>query len=572
MKFFRKKKQPAISTQSLMEEATTVQVETPAPVAPPEITADEEAARANSPVKKQSAPQDNTSSQSNYILAGDDFPKKANNTDDYQIPAENHDEIASTTAPKYQKYWNRYILGVYKGDTVVPTYVKLGIAAFVVFLLGIAVASNAKAVAFVSHGIVDTSIAMVGNSYLLANDLPRILQNLGGAHITQDSCLHSSGSILNLLKTGNGMYTRWQTQNALIQQNVAYTDADGNSETTNIYDFGACSVPQLLLGQDDTLSTYNAYETYQDDGTNPCLVSPAYLEYKRNHTSLPSVSNKNQEDHWDYVIIGDHSKRMCFDDARADALLGLNYTYKPILERTGGIPVILQPHAFWSSSKNMNNLQGVEDFTAKIYQGAVEYAELLETSLPQVLIAPVGMVFLAVFEQDSELWNKLFLQDQVHPSPYGTYLYAVTIYATLFKKLPKTKFAIPSSNDDSDTIQSLFSNARKIQGNGYVKYPTQVEAEFMLSIVKEVVLQNKWPDSLPDLDATDDQYNNNNQEEQEEYNADDDADQGGGNEDKDHDGWYDYSAYASNWNNAQYSANYQGNRDYNANANGDFRR
>ena len=91
------------------------------------------------------------------------------------------------------------------------------------------------------------------------------MEAISDGQITQDSCLHAGGSLAALLMTGNGMYRRWQTTDALIQVPISssYGNDDGNnngggdddddgnsygSGYTMVYDYGACSVHQLISG------------------------------------------------------------------------------------------------------------------------------------------------------------------------------------------------------------------------------------------------------------------------------------------------------------------------------------
>jgi hypothetical protein len=427
---------------------------------------------------------------------------------------------------------------------------KVGLGTALIFLLGLTATVSAitmflkEEISYNQH----RNVAFIGNSNLFVNDLPRLMEAMADGKIFQDSCLHSKGSIMNILKTGNGMYQRWQTNAAALvtsddngdanDVNVTWVNDDG--ETTQLYDYGACSVPQLLIGSDAYL-TQGGYED-QDD-TNPCLQSEGYLDY---------TESFNYSQPWDFVILTDQSKRMCYPEAREEALMALNYTYIPILEHNSGIPIIVQPHGFWSESVNMTGLGNVPTFTAKIYQGALEYQQFMETRLPEARLAPVGMAFLVVYDQDKDLWSKLFLSDGIHPSPSGTFLYASVIYATIYGHMPKNSVVLLKD------MSRLWSRARKLQSNDF---PERAEAEYLMGIARKVTLKGFLPDSLPNMDST--EYAEEEEEEYDYDNEEEDEDTWDG----DYDGWYDYS-----WNgtdNAQYSNNYQ-DGNYNANANGEY--
>jgi hypothetical protein len=112
--------------------------------------------------------------------------------------------------------------------------------------------------------------------------------------------------------------------------------------------------------------------------------------------------------------------------------MALNYTYSPLLQHIGAGALIVQPHACcWSSDANMTGLEDIHTFTSRIMDGAKIYKEFLnaETHMSKkAKIAPVGDAFLTVWEEDNDLWQKMFLADGIHPSVYGSYLYATVLY------------------------------------------------------------------------------------------------------------------------------------------------
>jgi hypothetical protein len=325
----------------------------------------------------------------------------------------------------------------------------------------------------------DIKVAFVGNSYVFVNDLPRLMETISDGRITQDSCLHGSGSISRILNTGNGMYNRWSTEDALIEEE--YVDKYGATQT--LYDYGACSVTQLLMGYDKALSYNNYKGNFYNDGTNPCFNDNSYLDYRQSFNST----------NFDYVILTDQSKRMCFQESRDEALSALRYTYIPLFNETESTPVIVQPHAFYSESVNMTGLGDLATFTASIYDGALQYKDLLEQGgVPEVRIAPVGMAYLKVYEDSEEMWEKLFLEDLIHPSLYGSFLYGCVLYATLRGHMPRAHNVILEDMSD------LWIHARKLQ-EGNWSYPDQGDANYLFSIAKKVVLQNKFPKTLPEV-------------------------------------------------------------------------
>ena len=347
------------------------------------------------------------------------------------------------------------------------------------------------------------SVAIIGNSYFFVNDLPRLMETISDGHIYQDSCLHGSGSLLNILKTGNGMYYRWNT-NAAIVSDADFTNSNG--ELATIYDYGACSVPQLLLGQDRMLSENNQLGTFLSDGNNPCLQDSDYLEWQQSF---------NYSGSWDYVVLADQSKRMSFEESRKDALMAINYTYAPILKMIKAKPVIVQTHAWWSQDANMTGLDDVPTFTSKVMEGSKVYKQYFkEHGVRGGKVAPVGDAFLAVWEEDYDLWEQLFLGDFVHPSPKGSYLYACVLYGTIYGSMPKKGVAI-----SGDIEGELFGNARKLQTDYEYLYPTEDEAKYLWKVAKKVALRGFKPKAYKSIGKVVVQ-----EEEKEDYSYDADED------------------------------------------------
>ncbi|KAL3938298.1 MAG: hypothetical protein SGBAC_006759 [Bacillariaceae sp.] len=319
-----------------------------------------------------------------------------------------------------------------------------------------------------------TNVAFIGNINFVLNDIPRLTQYISGNKITQDSCLHQKGSLLNILKTGNGMMGRWATSPAVMANN-------------GLYDYGACSVPQLLLGSDDSLIYRNQNGAFYDDGYNPCLNDEDYYYYE--------VGGKNGTKTWDYVVMTDQAKRMSFDYSNQQSLMALNYTYAPILKQGGGKPIIVQPHAFWSSNENMTGLTDVPTFTSMIYGGAQEYKSFLDSYLPskqRSRIAPVGNAFLAVYDDYPDLYSSLFLSSGVQPSPIGSLLYSLTIYASIYKTMP------PRSNVMMSDMSQLFTVSRKVYSEGSSTMPTQQQAKILYKIARRVTLKGYKSKSFVD--------------------------------------------------------------------------
>ncbi len=60
------------------------------------------------------------------------------------------------------------------------------------------------------------SVAFIGNSMQYYNDLPRLMVEMSGGYITQNSCYRPGTSVKTIVTHGNGTPTYWNTSAALI--------------------------------------------------------------------------------------------------------------------------------------------------------------------------------------------------------------------------------------------------------------------------------------------------------------------------------------------------------------------
>ena len=326
----------------------------------------------------------------------------------------------------------------------------------------------------------EISVAFIGNAYFFVNDVPRLLEAVSTGHVYQNSVLHAGGSLKALWQTGNGMYEVWQTDEALIEVSTG-TDDDYTTQTT--YDFGLCTVAQILQGYDEYIGYGNPYGRYKNDGLNPCLVNKYYA-------SIVEAELERDPIQWNYVILTDQTKRMAVVKARNDTVQVLTGGYGPFLKASGAIPVIVDTHAFWSEASNMTGLTDIPTFTSLIREGAKAYVDALANLLPRKqspLVAPIGLAYLTVWEENYDLWQLLFLEDQIHSSAAGSYLFVHVLYCTLFGHMP--------ADDERYTPpQVLFQDARKMLGEPY--YPSTAEAEYLRDVAKRVTLRGYVPQSL----------------------------------------------------------------------------
>jgi hypothetical protein len=135
------------------------------------------------------------------------------------------------------------------------------------------------------------SVAFIGNGMQYVNDLPRFMETLSEGNITQNSCFRTGTSLNTITIHGNGMSPYWNTS-------VAHING------TNVYDFGACTVKQLLFGRDDHLQELVSKGHFKHDPLigNPCLDYPEYTDYLNNYYA------QNKKPKWDFVVLNDNSQ------------------------------------------------------------------------------------------------------------------------------------------------------------------------------------------------------------------------------------------------------------------------
>jgi hypothetical protein len=310
------------------------------------------------------------------------------------------------------------------------------------------------------------------------------MEALSQGRVRQDSCLHGEASLASLLVTGNGMYTRWNTSNARI------LGTDDSKSGPN-YDFGACTVPQLLFGFDRDLEkrSHNISEDFLNDGMNPCLQDEKYLDY---HAASYS---RTGTPHWDFVFMSDLTRNPCRYETRQQGLQILRDTYVPWFHQTGAIPVLMDTHAYWSTTFNVTDLKDIPTFTSLIFEGVNEYALLLEHGLPthqKPRIAMVGIAYLTIWEEDYSFWQKLFHSDHLHPSPLGSFLQGCILYYALFGTMPDPDVVI------RDDMSKLWSRARLMEPafDPPNPFPTKSEAKYLYQIADRVMGQGHRPHSF----------------------------------------------------------------------------
>lgn len=369
-------------------------------------------------------------------------------------------------------------------------------------------------------------VAFIGNSMQYYNDFPRFLETLANGHLEQDCCLHSDASFNTILTWGSGMYQIWHTGVARMETTVFDDDATSTYEkfysesdttqTTNrkvMYDMGACTVEQLLFGYDADLAArveenaannddtdgsvddnidqqLNDDALTYNDGKNPCLQDSSYYFYKQDQYNANGGAPQ-----FDFVVMNDRTRDPARRETRNASLQVLEDVYVPWLQELEATPVFIVTYGYDTPYRDMSGLVDVPTFTSLTYQGYKEYAELVSEHLePEhaARLAPVGLAFLMVWEENYTLWQKLFHIDRIHASPHGTFLQGCVVHHTLFGRLPPKRVVL--RND----MSSLWDNARRMQPRKHrrLPMPTLQEAEYLYHIAERVTVRKQVPKSF----------------------------------------------------------------------------
>jgi hypothetical protein len=307
---------------------------------------------------------------------------------------------------------------------------------------------------------------------------------------------------------------------------TAYDDAvdvtDDAKHDDNVYkqqQNGGNQVTQKVYS-DDFYSYY--------DGSNPCLLNPLYYNYLQNKyaykyqvmannnassskrawgsrygyvkgsgkSKKPSLTSTKR---WDFIVMNDNTRTPARNTSRRESLDVLNTTYRPWIKETGAIPVFLATYGYWTPYRDMGGLGSIPEFTSLTHQGYIEYAKLLEAELPDTQkprIAPVGIAFLVVWEENYHLWKRMFHVDRIHCGPIGTYLQGLIVYYTLFGVMPKFSVAVRPD------MSSLFMHTRRFQPVDHRRdpFPSQQEAAYLYNIAVRVMVHKYTPASFIQYD------------------------------------------------------------------------
>lgn len=83
----------------------------------------------------------------------------------------------------------------------------------------------------------------------------------------------------------------------------------------------------------------------------------------------------------------------------------------------------------------------------KLNTGFQQYYKILQKHFPVVFICPVGEAFNIVFQENKNLFERLYVPDTFHPSKIGTYLSSCCFWMTITKKSKEEIIWFPSEKE-----------------------------------------------------------------------------------------------------------------------------
>ncbi|KAL3906116.1 MAG: hypothetical protein SGILL_009403 [Bacillariaceae sp.] len=175
---------------------------------------------------------------------------------------------------------------------------------------------------------------------------------------------------------------------------------------------------------------------------NPCLNDANYYNYLQYGGGLP------ESPQYDIIVINDNTRAQARQSTREQSLYVLENVWADYILESGAVPVFISTYGSWTPYRDMTGLDSVANFTSLTYNGYQEYAALLEELFPpeqRPRIAKVGHAFLLVYEENCQLWARMFHVDGIHASPLGTYLQGLCVYYAIYGKMPLAKIAFQSA-------------------------------------------------------------------------------------------------------------------------------
>ena len=136
------------------------------------------------------------------------------------------------------------------------------------------------------------------------------------------------------------------------------------------------------------------------------------------------------------MILNDYMQGPARAHTREETAIFLQDHYAPLIH-SNTIPIFLIIPTYHKHTKGSDDLGTAQQFTQSLYKGYHFYTkELNECITKKARIVPVGKAYCKVFENNKLIWQKLFFEDDFHPSVCRTFLQGYVLHWAIFGVRP----------------------------------------------------------------------------------------------------------------------------------------
>lgn len=234
---------------------------------------------------------------------------------------------------------------------------------------------------------------------------------------------------------------------------------------------------------EDVLYFGNSYTSYNNlpqliqviaaskqKSASPAAVTPGGADFAT-HLSQPATGAALAQKPWHFIVLQDQSLRATRLRGVDEFLRFGEQFYRGIIQRAPQAKIVL--YETWAYGRGHAIYAAPPGGAAPFADPDAMYAEIhanysaLQSRLQAldatrtVLLAPVGAAFQRCTREHPQI--ELYDQDRSHPSPAGSYLAALVIYATLFNDSP---IGAASGNANPQIAKALQETAAAVITGG----------------------------------------------------------------------------------------------------------
>lgn len=188
------------------------------------------------------------------------------------------------------------------------------------------------------------------------------------------------------------------------------------------------------------------------DGENVDVTAITASGYKL--SQFTSVSNVYyaqiistlENNHWDFVVVQDHRDVIVENPAKTEKAISI---LKPYIDAAGAQLVLYETRADYNGREfTLNNTSVFLDNLTMQYYLTRNYYSIGNKFNALVCAAGVN------YSRSMNLYPDIVIydEDMLHPSPYGSYLIACSLYETIFEKSAFGNAFLPDSKYDTDGL------------------------------------------------------------------------------------------------------------------------